>query len=110
VVYRKRSPTGGAVNSKASGYAQGTRKRYSTGSGGRVSKRNILVRSSTMNEETKPKMEILVRLEKHIAEKPDHYYTMWWPDGSLHSATHLDSGITYVVMETDECIGVIWMA
>jgi len=62
-----------------------------------------------MNEETKPKMEILVRLEKHIAEKPDHYYTMWWPDGSLHSATHLDSGITYVVLETDECIGVVWM-
>ena len=66
------------------------------------------IRSSMMNEETKPKTETLVRLEKHIAEKPDRYHTVWWPDGSLHSATHLDSGVTYVVSETDECIGFIW--
>ena len=67
------------------------------------------IRSSMMNEPTKPKLEMLLRLEKHLAEKPHHYESMWWPDGSLHSTTHLDSGITYVVLETDECIGVVWM-
>ena len=52
----------------------------------------------------------LVNLEKQVIQHPERYQIQWNSDGSLHSATHLDSGILMIVEADNDMKFLIWIS